>query len=70
MSEYFPATAQAGNARLSWSDEVVVCLAGYIVREGRVYFCILRGWGREVLCKITEMTMSIKAVYFVAYAFY
>ena len=47
MSEYFPATAQAGNARLSWSDEVVVCLAGYIVREGRVIFYILRGGGGE-----------------------
>ena len=45
MSEYFPATAQAGNARLSWSDEVVVCLAGYIVREGRIIFYILRGGG-------------------------
>ena len=45
MSEYFPATAQAGNASLSWSDEVVVCLAGYIVREGRVIFISWGGGG-------------------------
>ena len=36
MSKYFSATAQAGNARLSRSDEVVVCLVGrFIAREGK-----------------------------------
>ena len=50
--------------------KMLVCLAGFIVREGRVNFNFLRGYGREVICEITEMTRSIKAAYFVAYAFY
>ena len=70
MSEHFSTTAQASNAGLLRSDKVVVCLAGFIVREGRVNFNFLRGYGREVICEITEMTRSIKAAYFVAYAFY
>ena len=41
MAEYFSTTAQAGNAGLLRSDKVMVCLAGFIVREGRVNF--LRG---------------------------
>ena len=45
MSEYFSTTAQAGNAGLLRSDKVVVCLAGFIVREGRVNFNFLRGKG-------------------------
>ena len=43
MSEYFSTTAQAGNAGLLWSDKMLVCLAGFIVREGRVNFNFLRG---------------------------
>ena len=69
MSEYFPATAQASNARLSRSDEVVVCLVGFIVREGRVNYYFLKGWGREFVYEIIKMIMSIKAVYFLACAF-
>ena len=69
MSEYFSATAQASNARLSRSDEVVVCLAGFIVGEGRVNYYFLKGWGREFVYEIIKMIMSIKAVYFLACAF-
>ena len=67
MSEYFSATAQASNARLSRSDEVVVCIAGFIVGEGRVNYYFLKGWKREFVYEIIKM--SIKAVYFLACAF-